>query len=207
MSLYLVRHAESTANASGLLVGRTDAMLSENGRGQAAALGPVLADLLGPSIHKARVISSPLSRAIETASIALPGVEPDLDERWVEIDYGDYEGRELVSFDRGSWMAWRSDPAFTPPGGESLEVLYTRVSCACAELFDAAGKAPPGDPVVVFSHVSPIKAAVAWALGVGVAVAWRMHLSTASITSITFGREAPQLEQYNLDVASWSSCS
>ncbi|HEY6472110.1 MAG TPA: histidine phosphatase family protein, partial [Acidimicrobiales bacterium] len=59
--LILVRHGESTANAQGLLLGRTDAELTENGRRQAAAARALVYDPV------AEVRSSPLRRALDTA--------------------------------------------------------------------------------------------------------------------------------------------
>ena len=50
--------------------------------------------------------------------------------------------------------------------------------------------------VVVVSHVSPIKAAVAWALGT-VDLYWRLHLRTASVTRIGWNRDAPILHGFN----------
>ena len=51
--------------------------------------------------------------------------------------------------------------------------------------------------VVVVSHVSPIKSAVAWALGAGVEIAWRSHLSHASICRIDIRRNGPVLYAFN----------
>lgn len=51
--------------------------------------------------------------------------------------------------------------------------------------------------VVVVSHVSPIKAAVAWALGTGDEVVWHLYLATASITRIGWGNAGPVLHRYN----------
>ncbi len=56
--------------------------------------------------------------------------------------------------------------------------------------------------MVVVSHVSPIKAAVAWALGAGDQVVWRLYLATASITRIGWGRDGPVLHRYNETVTS-----
>ena len=50
--------------------------------------------------------------------------------------------------------------------------------------------------MVVVSHVSPIKAAVAWALGT-VDLYWRLHLRTASVTRIGWNRDAPILHGFN----------
>ena len=50
--------------------------------------------------------------------------------------------------------------------------------------------------MVVVSHVTPIKAAVAWALGT-VDLYWRLHLRTASVTRIGWNRDAPILHGFN----------
>jgi len=50
---------------------------------------------------------------------------------------------------------------------------------------------------VVVSHVSPIKAGVAWALEVGAEVAWRMFVGLASVTRIEIGRHGPLLVSFN----------
>ena len=55
--------------------------------------------------------------------------------------------------------------------------------------------------VVVVSHVSPIKAAVAWALGAARTAVWRLHLRPASVTRIGWGAGAPVLHGYNLTAA------
>jgi broad specificity phosphatase PhoE len=77
--------------------------------------------------------------------------------------------------------------------------VMARVSDACEELFahPDRGARVVGSDVVVVSHVSPIKAAVAWALGVGVNIAQRMHLDTASVCRIDWRGEGPVLETFN----------
>jgi len=54
---------------------------------------------------------------------------------------------------------------------------------------------------VVVSHVSPIKAAAAWALGAGDGVAWRMHLDLASVCRIRTGARPPVLVSFNEGLA------
>jgi broad specificity phosphatase PhoE len=182
--LIVCRHGRTLANATGLLLGRADPPLDEVGRAQAEALAVVVA---GAS----RVVSSPLRRAVETAhAFALPLT---VDERWVELDYGELDQRPLAEIPAEVWRRWRGDPAFVPPGGESLLALGQRVRTACAEL---AEEASTGD-VAVVSHVSPIKAAVAWALGVGDEVAWRLHVAPASVVRIAVGSDGPTLRGFN----------
>ncbi len=191
--LILVRHGESDANARGLLLGRTDAQLTEAGREQAAAARSLLT---GPV---AEVRSSPLSRARDTAQLLALGLPVTVDGRWVEVDYGEFECQPLHGIPAEVWVQWRSDRDFRPEGGETLAEVDTRISAACQELFAADGtgaRRSDGD-VVVVSHVTPIKAAVAWALGAGPGLAWRLHLQTASLTRIAWGNGTPVLESFN----------
>jgi broad specificity phosphatase PhoE len=114
------------------------------------------------------------------------------------VDYGDLEGEPLTAVPAETWRRWRSDPAFRPPGGETFAEVGARVRLACDELFSEPGSgARAPDDVVVVSHVSPIKAAVAWALGAGDDLAWRLHLSTASLTGLAWGIDRPVLRYFN----------
>jgi broad specificity phosphatase PhoE len=183
--LYLVRHGRTAQNAARLLLGRMDVPLDEVGRRQAAALGAV------PSLRAAaRVVSSPLARALDTAAALGPPVT--VDERWIEIDYGIFDGMELAAAAE-LWEGWDADLEFRPPRGESLADLGRRVRTACDDLWEEASS----EDVVVVSHVSPIKAGVAWALGVPDDVQWRMFLDTASITVLGPGRHGPTLRAFN----------
>ncbi|MFZ0666210.1 MAG: histidine phosphatase family protein [Acidimicrobiales bacterium] len=194
--LLLLRHGQATGNAEGLLLGRMDSPLTEYGEAQ--ALG--LRDLLPSAARISRIISSPLTRARRTAESLGLDLPIEIDERWCEVDYGTYDGEKLTDLPAEVWRAWRADPAFTPPGGESLLELGTRVREACDELFCAAGSGARADSdVIVVSHVSPIKAAVSWALGAGDDLAWRLWLATASMTVIAWGNDAPVLRRYNLE--------
>ena len=189
--LILVRHGESTGNASGLLAGRMELPLTERGLAQAQAVGAALSGVT-------RVITSPLGRARATAEALGLGLPIEIDERWIEVDYGEYDGQALGTVPAEVWQAWRSDPGYRPPGGESLAEVGLRVAEACTELFAIDGEAARGDgDVVVVSHVSPIKAATCWALGLPDQGAWRLYLATASITRIAWGPGGIALHGYN----------
>lgn len=182
--LIVVRHGQTEANAAGLISGRTDVPLTELGRRQAAAVARGLG-------RPGRVVSSPLPRARQTAEAF--GVPVEVDDRWVELDYGELEGRPVDSVPRETWTAWQADGSFAPPGGETLEALGVRVRSACEQLTPEASSAD----VVVVTHVSPIKAAVAWALGVGDEVAWRLFVDDAAVCRIGFGPLGPLLIAFN----------
>ena len=184
--LIVVRHGRTTANASGLLLGRSDPPLDDVGREQAAQLAAVLPDV-------GRVVSSPLRRARDTAAAIAAGGDVTIDDRFVELDYGEFDGRPTADVPAEVWAAWRADPDFAPPGGETLAALRARVVEACEEL---AGDAH-GRDVVVVTHVSPVKATVGWALGAGFEVNWRTYVQPASITRIGFGPAGPVLHGFN----------
>jgi broad specificity phosphatase PhoE len=189
--IVLVRHGRTAANVDGLLLGRADPPLDAEGVRQAACLSRACA-----SLDVARVVTSPLGRCRQTAeaiAARLPGRALDTDERWIELDYGSLDGVPAREVGAETWATWRSDVTWAPAGGESLGALGTRVRSACDAL---AAEARDSD-VVVVSHVSPIKAAVAWALGVGDEVAWRMWVTTASISRIGFVGPSASLRSFN----------
>jgi broad specificity phosphatase PhoE len=190
--LLLVRHGESTANAARLTVGRADVALTERGREQAEALRPLLGGV-------ARVISSSLTRARETATLLTDGLPIEIDDRWIELDYGVHDLEPLGAGPADLWRRWQEDPRFVPPGGESLSAVRARVAEAFDELFgpEACEGRSAERHVLVVSHVSPIKAAVGCALGVGDDVAWRLFLRTGSLTRIGWGGHGPVLHSFN----------
>ena len=182
--LLLVRHGQTAANAEGLFLGRADPPLTELGHRQADALARALP-------RPARVIASPLRRAQDTARAF--GLAVETDERWIELDYGELDNVPVASVTDAVWEAWRADTSFVPAGGESLAELGKRVRAACEEL---AADAVDRD-VLVVTHVSPIKAAVAWALNAGDDVAWRLYVEDAAVCRIVVGRFGPQLRAFN----------
>lgn len=184
--ILLVRHGQTAANAAGLLLGRADPPLTDLGRRQAEASAAAL-----PGVT--RVVTSPLRRARQTAEAFGSRVPVEVDERWTELDYGAFEGRPFRDVPSSTWQRWRRDASYSPPGGESLATLGRRVREACEHLTGGDGN----DDVAVISHVSPIKAAIAWALGVDDTVAWRMFLDVASISRVAIGANGPSLRSYN----------
>ena len=199
--LLLVRHGQATANAAGLLLGRSDVPLTDTGRRQAEALGARLRQDAAAADRSVatELRSSPLRRALDTAEALALDRPVAVDPRWVEVDYGEHEGRPLSDVPAEVWQRWRTDATFRPEVGESLAELGVRVREACEELVATPGEgARSGDgDVIVVSHVSPIKAAVAWALAADDAVAWRLHLSNGSITRIGWGPGGPVVHGFN----------
>lgn len=185
--LVFVRHGETEDNRAGRLLGRSDPPLTALGRMQARAAARAIAHE-----RPVEIVTSPLLRARQTADGIgdACGVVPTVDERLIEIDYGAWERRSLAEVPRDA-AALSFDPAVAFPDGESLTDVGTRVATLCDELLARDGL------VVAVSHVSPIKAAVAWALGAGDDLAWHMHLSLGSITRLGRRRAGPYLMSFN----------
>ena len=172
--LAFVRHGQTAINAGGRLQGRLDAPLSELGIAQANALAAAFA-----REPVTRIVSSPLVRARDTAAAiaARHDLAVEIDERLIELDYGAWDGVALTDVTPEEWAAWRADPSFTPPGGESLVYVTARIASFTADVL-------ADDLVVAVSHVSPIKAAVCCALAVDERATWRMQLGLASVTRV-----------------------
>lgn len=124
--ILFVRHGETDWNVAGRIQGRTDVPLNDTGRSQARQVAATIAS--SPDAAEiARVVSSPFSRAVETAApiaaaLGLPGV--DVDEAFAEQDMGVAEG-----------VTWADARLRWPdgiPGVESRPEIVARVREAVA---------------------------------------------------------------------------
>ena len=140
MSIYLLRHGQTDWNANGTVQGRYDVPLNDRGRLQAREAGTKLKDV--PFIH---CYCSPLSRAKETAEIALEGREVPIsyDDRLVEMAYGIYEN---TNWREPAYQEYRRRLAFRYPGGESYFDVAHRAFSFLESIMDEAGK---GDILIV----------------------------------------------------------
>ena len=152
----LVRHGPTDWNERGRIQGRADPALSRRGRIEVAGwrLPAAWAD--------ARVLSSPLRRARETAAL-LSRQPPVVDDRLIEMDWGAWQGQRLADLRAGAPAAMAANEAggldFRPPGGESPREVCARVQALLGEL------AADPRPVVAVCHKGVIRAALALASG------------------------------------------
>ncbi len=144
--LYYVRHGETDFNVEGRLQGRRDTELNARGCQQAAECGELLRDLFARDERRPAdfaYAASPLKRARATMEIMRTtlGLDPrgyDIDERLLEISYGEWEGLTLPEIDARypGLLAERERHKwdFVPPGGESYRELGDRIGAWYAAL-------------------------------------------------------------------------
>lgn len=147
--LFLVRHGETELNEKGVYCGWTDCGLSSKGVMQAEDLAEILRD-----IRFDAVISSSLSRAVETAVI-VSGCTADSivkDDRLRELNFGDWEGmnhREVMEKHKEAWEKWSCDwENAAPPKGESFSQMLSRVKSCIEDIL----KEYKGKKVLIVSH-------------------------------------------------------
>jgi alpha-ribazole phosphatase len=148
----------------------------------------------------AQVWVSPLARARETAALAIPGRPIVIKDSFIELDYGTLEGQSAATMARESWrdLEFTHDARFGD--GESLAGVDERVRAELELLYEDESSLlhSPSEHLAIVSHVSPIKSAVAWALGVPGSIAWRMRLENGSLTMVGARGHTPQLIRFNV---------
>lgn len=156
MLIAFVRHASTSWNLDGRMQGRRDILLAPAGR--AEALRWRLAFDPDAPIEW---ISSPLARAVETATL-LGGRAPRTEPALIEMDWGAWEGRgldELRACYGDAFIAnERRGLDFRPPGGESPRDVVARLRRWLAAL-DAR------TPIVAVTHNGVLRALLAIASG------------------------------------------
>ncbi len=171
--VYLARHGETAWSLSGQHTGRTDLPLTGRGEDQARALGGRLHGLVF-----AKVLTSPLQRAVRTCALAGFGATADTDPDLAEWDYGAYEGRRTADIltERPDWQLFRDGA----PGGEMAEQVAARADRVIARI-----RAVHGNVLVVSSaHISRVLAA-RW-LGLPPSGGRCFFLGTASLSLLGY---------------------
>lgn len=133
---YFLRHGETTWNAIGKTQGQLDAPLSERGLEQASHAARLLKD---EPIR--RIVSSPLSRARDTAEAAskTTGAPVTVDDDLMEFHAGTLQGEP-----RGEYVKEYFEGTWDPPEGEKLPVFARRAWAALARAVEGG----PGTLVV-----------------------------------------------------------
>jgi probable phosphoglycerate mutase len=179
--LVLLRHGVTDWNREGRWQGRLDPPLGADGEREAALLARRLwAD---PELRPARIVTSPLARARDTARLVADGTGVNVDERLAEIGAGEWEGRthaELERDDPERYLEWRAGDArgtALPPGGEPLDAVRGRSAAWVAE-----SVASDAWPLWAVSHGGLIRIIAAKILGIDEEVTWRFDVDNASLS-------------------------
>lgn len=187
MTVILVRHGRSTSNTSGVLAGRAEGVdLDDLGREQAAQL----VDRLDGLPIKA-VVRSPLlrcRRTVEPLSAAL-GLEPLIEDRLAEVDYGTWTGRKISELTAEPlWRVVQAQPsAAIFPDGEGLAQVQARAVAAVREHDRQLASQHGADVLwVACTHGDVIKAVIADALGVHLDGFQRITADPASASVIRY---------------------
>ena len=171
--VYLARHGETAWSLSGQHTGRTDLPLTERGERNARALGERLRGLI-----VARVLTSPLQRAVRTAELAGFGKMAEIDSDLLEWDYGQYEGRRTADIlaERPDWQLFRDGC----PGGETPDQVGARADRAIDRMRAV------GADVLVFSSAHFLRVLAARWLALEAAAGRYFVLSTASLSTLGY---------------------
>jgi probable phosphomutase (TIGR03848 family) len=193
-TLILVRHGRSSANTAGVLAGRSPGVaLDDVGRAQVRAAGERLA-----ALRLAAIVTSPLERCRDTAKAIAASqgatIRPTADRALIEVDYGDWQGRELKTLAKEPlWKTVQAQPsAATFPRGENLGDMQARAVGAVRRR-DRALESEHGPSAlwVAVSHGDVIKAILADALGLHLDLFQRIHVDPASISIIRYTDTRP----------------
>ncbi|HEY8543816.1 MAG TPA: histidine phosphatase family protein [Acidimicrobiales bacterium] len=210
----LVRHGATEWTMTRRHTGTTDIPLTEEGRRQARRLGEVLAR---SGERFGRVLSSPLSRALDTCRLALAGAggavgsgfDIEVRDELREWDYGDYEGRTSADIRASApgWLLWTDGV----PGGETIDAIAERVDRVIADIRSGDGRAgggapggagggpvaPAAGPVAVFAHGHLLRVFAARWLGQPPTLGAHLGLAPASLSRLGWEHGVPSIALWN----------
>ena len=198
MTLVLIVRHGLTAATGTALSGRTPGIsLDDRGRTQAAAVAGRLAQ-----VRLDAIISSPLERCAETAATIAASQSPPadvaVDDRLIEVGYGDWTGQSLRKLSREPlWRVIQAHPSavtFPGPGGETLPDIQRR---AVAAVRDANARLGPEAVYLICSHADVIKAILADSLGLHLDLYQRIQVDPCSLSVIRYTPLRPFVERMN----------
>ena len=172
--IYIIRHGQTELNQRQVLQGRSDHPLNEDGIKQAQDAAAALINVVFD-----HVFASPLKRAVQTAQIVAPDIEPVIDDRLIEMDYGPYEGTDLrdpppevVTF----FSDFVRNPA--PAGMEQLSQVVTRTGAFLEEIKGLDGN------ILISTHAIAMKAMLEYLSPESMGGFWSRHIGNCAIYTV-----------------------
>lgn len=174
--IYIIRHGQTELNNARVLQGRSDHPLNENGLRQAWEAG---LHLKGQGIVFSHVFSSPLIRAMQTARLVAPEIEPVIDERLIEMDYGPYEGVDLKRLSP-ELLAFFRDFAHTPApdGMEQLSSVVSRMGAFLEEISGLSGN------ILISTHAIAMKGALEYLTPEAEGRFWSTYIGNCAVYAV-----------------------
>lgn len=169
--IYLIRHGKTELNRANVLQGRSDYPLNEEGIRQAEEAAE---RLQGISFH--HVFTSPLVRAVQTAQIIVPGINPSVDQRLIEMDYGPYEGSDLKNPDPEIirfFSDFVNNPA--PEGMEQLDSVVSRMGEFLEEIRGLSGN------ILISTHAIAMKGALEYLTPESKGSYWSKYIGNCAV--------------------------
>ena len=184
--VYLARHGETAWSATGRHTGLTDLPLTERGERNAKSLRERLAGLVF-----AKVLTSPLQRAVRTCELAGFGAAVKVDPDLVEWNYGDYEGLRIAEIraKRPGWQLFRDGC----PNGESPEQIGARADRVVRRVRAVQGN------VLIFSSGHFLRVFAARWLGLEPFAGKFFILDVASLSTLSYEHDlsSPAIRLWN----------
>ena len=193
--IIFLRHGQAENNTKKILAGRTPGInLTETGREQAEQAGAML-----KSLNVSAIYSSPIDRAMQTASIVGKhcDVEPISDDRLIELDMGKFtmipyneifekHGNVFLKFYEGSLEISHN-------GVESFAEVQKRVF----DIVDFVKNKHKDENVVLVTHMDPIKAIIGKILSLQPEVLFQLIIANASLNIIKYDDQNYYLSSIN----------
>lgn len=157
MVVYFIRHGETDFNKKSLIQGRIDIPLNETGIRQAQMAAEYFRKR---KVCFDRVYSSPLVRAVKTASVVSGWEMQDIrtDVRVQELAFGTAEGMDFHTLPENVMNLFTRPAAYVPPeGAEPLDELQDRCQSFLDELAELPEREPDVQMVLVATHGAALR--------------------------------------------------
>jgi probable phosphoglycerate mutase len=194
LTLYFLRHGETTSSQTGGYCGTLDPDLTPAGHEMARDFAAAYRDLAWVA-----VFCSPLKRAVATAQplCEAMGLTPKLRDGLKEIAYGQWEGKTPGEVNRefhDEYVSWLADPGWYPPTGGERGVDIARRSSL---VLDEIEQSVPSGNVLVVSHKATTRIMLCSLLGIDVGrYRDRISLAVAALSIVEMTKQGPLLKVF-----------
>ena len=193
ISLYLIRHGDSTAIGKFLSGRAAGVTLTPKGITEVTELANLLRDVRFDAMY-----SSPMERTLDTARMLrhLCSNEIETEPAINEVDFGDWTGMTFDQLDHNpAWKQWFTKRSSAhAPGGETVKAVQERA----VKFLQALENRHPSGRIAVISHGDVIRAALCHVLETSLDSIDHFDVDTASVTLVEMGQGFGRVRYLNL---------